>query len=186
MMDRSTAVPDGFVVAQFFRKPLTAENFRMHANYQHFLVIGTIEHTDPSALGKAARRSPEKIMFQFFGARLFETEYLATLRVYSRHYVPNRSVFPRSGEAEEARQKWKGSEAVAANSTLLHVLPRGLCSPLLSRKMASASEDHDHTRALASALASGLASAFVPSFRFSRSAFSKSSTARRSSRPSSS
>ena len=86
-------IPDGFIVAQFFRKPLTAENFRMYANYQHFLVIGTIEHTDPSALGKAARRSPEKIMFQFFGARLFETEYLATLRIHSRHHMPNRTVF---------------------------------------------------------------------------------------------
>ena len=49
----------------------------MHANDQHFLIIGTIEDADPAAFRKAACRAPEKIMFQLFGARLFEAENLA-------------------------------------------------------------------------------------------------------------
>ncbi len=65
------------LVAQLYREPLVAEIFRMHANDQYFLVVGTIEYADPAAFGKPARRAPEKIMFQFFGAGLFETEHLA-------------------------------------------------------------------------------------------------------------
>ena len=49
----------------------------MHPNDQHFLVIGAIEDADSPSFGKPARRAPEKIMFQFFGARLFEAENLA-------------------------------------------------------------------------------------------------------------
>jgi len=64
----------------------------MHANDQHFFVIGTIEDADPSAFGKAARCAPEKIMFQFLGARLLETENVAALGVDSRHDVPNGAV----------------------------------------------------------------------------------------------
>jgi len=45
----------------------------MHANDQHFLVIGTIEDADAPAFGQAARRAPEKIVFQLLGAGLFET-----------------------------------------------------------------------------------------------------------------
>ena len=64
----------------------------MHPNDQHFLVIGAIEDTDPSAFGKATGRTPEKIVLQLFGARLFETEYLAALRIHPRHDVPNGAV----------------------------------------------------------------------------------------------
>ena len=77
-------LPDVFLVEQLFRKPLGAENLRMHANDQDFLIVGTIEDADPSAFRKAACRAPEKIMFQFFGARLFETENFAALRIDSR------------------------------------------------------------------------------------------------------
>ena len=93
-MERYRSVPDGFLVAQLFGKPLAAENFRMHPNHQHFLVIGTIEDADPPAFRKHARRSPEKIVFQFIGARLFETEDLAALRIDSGHDVPDGAVFP--------------------------------------------------------------------------------------------
>src|ERR1035438_7630039 len=40
--------PEVFFVLQSFRQSLTAEDLRMHANYQHFLVVGTIENTDLS------------------------------------------------------------------------------------------------------------------------------------------
>ena len=76
-------LPEGFLVTQFFRQALAAENFRMHPHNQHFLVIGTIEDTDPPAFGKPAGGAPEKIMFQFLGARLFEAEDLAALRIDS-------------------------------------------------------------------------------------------------------
>jgi len=37
-----------------------------------------------------------KIMFQFFGARLFETEYLTALRIYPGHDVPDGAVLAAS------------------------------------------------------------------------------------------
>jgi len=53
----------------------------MHSNDKHFLIIGTIEDADPTAFGKAERRTPEKIMFQFLGARLLETVNITSLRI---------------------------------------------------------------------------------------------------------
>ena len=73
-------------------QPLAAQYFRMHANDQHFLVIGPIEDADPPAFRQPAGRAPEKIMFQFFGARLFETEDLAALRIDPGHDVPDGAV----------------------------------------------------------------------------------------------
>ena len=64
----------------------------MHTNDQHFLVIGTIEDADPPAFGKVAGRAPEKIMFQLFRARLFETEDLAAFRIDPGHDVPDGAV----------------------------------------------------------------------------------------------
>src|SRR5664280_2425780 len=64
----------------------------MHSNDQYFLVVRTIEDTDPSAFGKAAGRTPEKIMLQLFGARLFEAENLAALRIDPGHDVPDGAV----------------------------------------------------------------------------------------------
>ena len=87
-------VPDGFLVAKLFREPLAAENLRMDPNHQHFLVIGAIEDADPPAFGKPKSRTPEKIVFQFFGAGLFETGYFAALRIDSGHDVPDGAVFP--------------------------------------------------------------------------------------------
>src|SRR5664279_3919392 len=64
----------------------------MHSNDQYFLVVRTIEDTDPSAFGKTAGRTPEKIMLQLFGARLFEAENLAALRIDPGHDVPDGAV----------------------------------------------------------------------------------------------
>ena len=64
----------------------------MHANDQHLLVIGTIEDADPPAFRQMAVRAPEKIMFQFLGGRLFETENLAALRIDPGHDVPDGAV----------------------------------------------------------------------------------------------
>ena len=85
-------LPNGFLVEQLFRKALAAENLRMHSDDQHFLVIGTIEDADPPAFRQMSGRAPEKIMFQFVGGRLFETENLAALRIDPGHDVPDRTV----------------------------------------------------------------------------------------------
>ena len=64
---------------------MAAETFRMNANDEHLLIIGTIEDTNPPPFRKAAGRAPEKIMLQLIGARLFETENLAALRIDPGH-----------------------------------------------------------------------------------------------------
>jgi hypothetical protein len=64
----------------------------MYANDEHLLVMGTIEDANPPTLWKPARCTPKEIMFQFVGARLFETENFATLRIDTGHDVPDGSV----------------------------------------------------------------------------------------------
>jgi hypothetical protein len=61
----------------------------MHANDEHLLVVGTIEDADPPAFRQTAGRAPEKIVLQFLGARLFETENLAALRIDPGHGIKN-------------------------------------------------------------------------------------------------
>ena len=61
-------------------------------SYQYVFVIRTIEDADPTALGKAARSAPHKVVVQFFGARLFEAEHLATFRINAGHHMPNSAV----------------------------------------------------------------------------------------------
>src|ERR1700722_5826472 len=64
----------------------------MHPDHEHLFVIRTIEDTDPPTLGKVASRTPEKVMLQFLGARLFEAEDLASLRIDARHHVADSAV----------------------------------------------------------------------------------------------
>src|ERR1039458_10296104 len=66
------SLPNIFLIAQLFRKSLAAENLRMHANNQHFLIVRTVENTNPPAFRKPERRTPQEIVFQFFGTRLLE------------------------------------------------------------------------------------------------------------------
>jgi hypothetical protein len=36
-------LPEGLLVEEFIRKSLSSENLRMHTNYKHFLIVGTVE-----------------------------------------------------------------------------------------------------------------------------------------------
>ena len=126
-MERYRSFQMVLLVAQLFRKALAAENLRMHSNDEHLLVVRTIEYADPSAFGKAARRAPEKIMFQFFGARLFETENLAAFRIDAGHDVPDGAVLAGSVHALKNQQQRIAVggvvKVVAASSTLQRVFP---------------------------------------------------------------
>jgi hypothetical protein len=50
----------------------------MNAQNQNFFVIGSIENPDSPPLRQGASSAPEKIVFEFFRAGLFEAEDLAT------------------------------------------------------------------------------------------------------------
>ena len=67
----------------------------MHADDQHLLVIGSVEDADPPAFRQIARGAPEKIVFQFGGAGMFEAEHLAALGIDPGHHVPDGAVFSR-------------------------------------------------------------------------------------------
>ena len=77
------------------REPFAAENLGMHADDQHFLVVGPVEDADPPALRQVARGAPEKIVLQFGGAGMFEAEHLAALRIDAGHHMPDGAVFAR-------------------------------------------------------------------------------------------
>ena len=64
----------------------------MHADDQHLLVVGSVENADLPACRQIARGAPEKIVFQFSGAGMFEAEHLAALRIDAGHHVPDGAV----------------------------------------------------------------------------------------------
>jgi hypothetical protein len=75
-----TAIPpQGLLVQQLIRKPLTAEHLRMHTNDKDLFLIGAIENADSPTFRQTEARAPKKIMLQFFGTRLLETVNFATL-----------------------------------------------------------------------------------------------------------
>ena len=83
--DRTIAVvPDRLVVARRVGQAFAAQNFGMHADDQHLLVIGAVEDADAAALRQVARGAPEEIVLQFARARMLEAEHLAALRIDAR------------------------------------------------------------------------------------------------------
>src|ERR1700689_1682488 len=85
-------LPDGLLVEQLSRKPLTAENLRMHPNDEHLLIVRAIENADPPSFRQMAGGAPKKIVLQLLGARLLETENFAALRIDPGHDVPDGAV----------------------------------------------------------------------------------------------
>src|SRR5207249_3595567 len=82
--DRAVPVsPDRLLIENFCRKPLAEQDFRMHADDQHFLVIGPVENPNPTPLRQALGGAPEQIMLEFRRARMLEAEYLAALWIYT-------------------------------------------------------------------------------------------------------
>jgi hypothetical protein len=59
------------------RNGFVFENFGMHTDDQHLLVVGTIEDRDASALRQTARRPPEKVVLQFVFRGLLRRSTLA-------------------------------------------------------------------------------------------------------------
>ena len=64
----------------------------MHPNDQHLLVVGAVEDADLAAFRQTTGGAPQEIMLQFRGARVFEAEHLAALRIDPRHHVPDGAV----------------------------------------------------------------------------------------------
>ena len=62
---------------------LFLEDLRVHPHHQHFLVIRTVENSNPTTLGQNFVRAPQEIMVQFFFRRFFEGMDLAPLRVHA-------------------------------------------------------------------------------------------------------
>src|ERR1019366_799626 len=89
-----TRFPDCLFSKKLGRDLLAMQNFRMDPGDQHFFVVGAVEDADPSAGRKTTRRTPEKIMFQFLSARMFETVDFAALRVDAGQEVTDRPVLP--------------------------------------------------------------------------------------------
>ena len=76
-----TLLPNGHLVLQLVRKPLTGKKLGMHAHDEHLFVVGTIEDADASTLWQATSSSPKEIVFELLGARLLEAENLTPLRI---------------------------------------------------------------------------------------------------------
>src|SRR5579872_5275048 len=88
-----SALPDLLPAMQPIWYAFAFKYFWMHLCYQHFFIIGAIEYANSSSLRQANYSSPQKIMFEFLQTWMLEAENLATLRVDSRHYMFDCTVF---------------------------------------------------------------------------------------------
>ena len=59
--------PDGLLAEQFFWESLGIQNFLVHANDQHLLVVRAIEDADAAPFGQLPRRVPQEVVVQFLG-----------------------------------------------------------------------------------------------------------------------
>jgi hypothetical protein len=66
---------------------LPGEEFRMDAYDEHFLIIGTVEDTDASALGQTHGGSPHEFVIEFLRARRLERVHGDALRINPRHHM---------------------------------------------------------------------------------------------------
>ena len=81
---------------QAVREPFAAENLRMHADDQHFFVVGSVEDADPPAFrADRAWCARENRAPAPSALGMFEAEYLAALRIDAGHHVPDGAVFSR-------------------------------------------------------------------------------------------
>src|ERR1019366_3966086 len=87
-------VPERLSGGRSIRQPFIANELGMYAVDQHLLVIRAIKDADPAAFGQTAYRAPKKVVFQFFGIWLLETEHLAALGIDPGHHMPNDAVLP--------------------------------------------------------------------------------------------
>jgi hypothetical protein len=46
-----------------------------------------VENPDPTTLGQYPHRFPQKVVIQFLGTRVFETEHPTALRFDARHHI---------------------------------------------------------------------------------------------------
>ena len=67
----------------------------MHAGDEHLLVVGPVDGSYSAAFREITHGAPQKIMFQFAGARMLEAERLAALGVDPRHDVLDGPILPR-------------------------------------------------------------------------------------------
>jgi hypothetical protein len=82
--DRLVApLPEAAVVERLFGQALRVQDLLVHADDQHFLVVGPVEDPDASTFGQTARGTPQEVVIEIFGARVLETEHLASLRIHA-------------------------------------------------------------------------------------------------------
>src|SRR5208283_2983206 len=84
--------PDRLAMARGVGEAFAAEDFGVHANDEHLLVMRSIEDSDPAALGQIAGGAPEEIVLQLLGTGMFETEHLTALGVDTGHHMLDRAI----------------------------------------------------------------------------------------------
>ena len=98
----------------------------MHADDQHFLVVGSVEDADPAALRQIARGAPEEVVLQFGGAGMLEAEHLAALRIDAGHHVPDGAVL--SGRVHRLKDQQDGMAVGRVEKLLLRAQLRNMVS----------------------------------------------------------
>ena len=108
--------PDFILVVVFVGDVFGLEDFGMDADDEDFLVVGAVENADAPALGQALAGAPKEIVFEFFGAGMFEAVDLAALGIDARHDVLNGAVF--SGSIHRLENEEEGVFVVGVEEFL--------------------------------------------------------------------
>src|SRR5665213_2448836 len=91
--DRAIALLPYPVMGGQLRRTFGGQKLGMDAQDQHLLVVRPVEYADLAALGQRAGGAPKEVVLQFLPGRMLEAEYLAALRVDTRHDVADDAVF---------------------------------------------------------------------------------------------
>src|SRR6185369_8278670 len=90
---------------QFGRELLLCKQRRVYTYDERFFVVTAIKNTYPSSLRQALCTTPKEIMVQVFTCWSLERIDLAALRIDTREYMLNRTVF--AGRIHRLKNKQK-------------------------------------------------------------------------------
>src|SRR5579862_8553204 len=82
------------IPAKLLGDSLLVDELRMHANDQHFLIVGAVENGDLPARRHADIRTPQKIVSQLLMGWRFERVHVYALRIDAAGDVLDETVLP--------------------------------------------------------------------------------------------
>ena len=99
------------------RHPLPPEQFRVHTDNEHLLIVRPVEDADAATLRQALLAAPQVVVIKIFQGGLLERVHLAPLRVHPRHDVADGAIL--AGGVHRLEQQQQGVAVLGVELVLL-------------------------------------------------------------------